>query len=139
MTIFPGPTPPYTNPPIEPQFFRPSRFVITAISTGMTTTVTTAVDHNYVIGQEVRFLIPYFYGITQLNTRTGFVISIPSATQVVVDISSIGFDPFNPSPVYNKQSPQIVAIGDNNNGRISTTGRFVPDTGIPGAFENISP
>ena len=45
-----GPTPAYNNPPIEPQFYQPSRFVISAISNGNPTTVTTSEENNYVVG-----------------------------------------------------------------------------------------
>jgi hypothetical protein len=93
-----GPIPPYSNPPIEPQFFQPSRFVISNISVGVTTTVTTSVNHNYVIGQQVRLLIPQLFGSQQLNNVTGFVISIPSATQVVLNIDSSYSNSFIPNP-----------------------------------------
>lgn len=134
-----GPIPPYSNPPIEPQYFQPSRFVISAISLGPTTIITTSVAHNYVIGQQVRVLIPFTYGCQQLSGQSGFVIAIPSATQVTLDINSFAFDPFVPSPVYGPTPPQIVAIGDLNTGLISSTGRVVPTTTIQGSFINISP
>ena len=132
-----GPIPPYNNPPIEPQYFQPSRFVITAIALRTSTTITTSVDHNYVVGQQVRLLIPQPYGSRGLNNQTGFVISIPASNQVVLDTNSIGIDPFTES-TYTTQ-PQIMAIGDNNSGIISLTGRNIPTTNVPGAFINISP
>ena len=52
------PTPPYQNPPIEPQFYQPSAFVISAITLGPQTTITTTVNNNYVIGQLCRLIIP---------------------------------------------------------------------------------
>jgi hypothetical protein len=132
-----GPIPPYSNPPITPQFFQPSRFVIIAITLGQTTTITTSVNHNYVLGQEVRIIIPPTFGSRGLNGQTGFVISIPAGNQVVLDTFSIGIDPFKASVATTQ--PQIVAIGDNNSGIISSTGRNIPTTNIPGAFINISP
>jgi hypothetical protein len=132
-----GPVPPYNNPPIEPQFFQPSQFFISNISLGQTTIVTTTVNNNYVIGQLIRLLIPPSFGCTALNEQTGYVISIPSANQVEVNILSINITPFNSSPA--KTQPQIVAVGDVNNGIISSTGRMLPTTAIPGSFINISP
>jgi len=76
-TVISYPIPPYSNPPIEPQNFKPSLFYITAISLGQITTVTTSVNNNYVVNQEVRLLIPNGYGSRGLNEQIGLVISIP--------------------------------------------------------------
>lgn len=136
---FPGPIAPENNPPINPQYFQPSQFDITAISEGTTTTVTTAVDHNYVIGQIVRLLIPFGYGAYQLNQMEGNVIQIPAADEVTLNINSIGFDAFNPSPSFGTTKPQIIAVGDYNSGQISVSGRNQNITYVPGSFINISP
>lgn len=98
MTVISQPTPAYSNPAITPQYYNPSRFVISAITTGTTTTITTSTAHNYVIGQLVRLLIPYAYGTTQLNERQGYVLSIPSTTQVLLDIDSRFSTAFIASP-----------------------------------------
>ena len=137
MTVISYPTPAYSNPPIEPQFFEPSRFVISAISLGQTTTITTTEDMNYVIGQEVRLLIPPNFGARALNQQSGFVIAIPASDQVELDIVSANIDPFTSSSATTK--PQIVAIGSINSGIISNTGNVIPSTSIPGSFINISP
>lgn len=137
MTVLSYPIPAYSNLPIEPQYYQPSRFEISNITLGATTTITTSTDQNYALGQQVRLLIPPNFGCRQLNFHTGFVISIPSSTQVVLDIFSIGYDPFTTSIATTK--PQIVAIGDNNSGYISSTGNNVASVLIPGSFINISP
>ena len=77
-----GPIPPYTNPPIEPQYFKPSRFVITDVQLGRTTLVTTSDNIDYVVNQQVRLLIPSSFGCYQINEQTGYVISIPMPNQV---------------------------------------------------------
>lgn len=142
MTVIIGPVPPYSNPPIEPQNFQPSRFVISAIVTGATTLVTTSVNNNFVVNQQVRLLIPPKFGSRGLNESTGFVISISNPNQVVLDINSNNVDPFIPNPtfvMFESQTPaQIIAIGDENNGLISTTGRINPSTAIQGSFINVS-
>lgn len=145
MTVISFPIPPYTNPPIEPQFYQPSRFVISDIIRGMTTLVTNlpaiypqaTIDNNYVIGQLVRFTIPPSFGIRQLNEVTGYVISIPGVNQVEVDIDSRFMDPFTSSSATTK--PQIVAVGDINSGPINSSGRTNNQTFISGSFINISP
>lgn len=136
---FVGPYAPESNPPIEPQYFQPSRFVISAISLGASTTFTTSEDHNYVIGQQVRVLIPEYYGTYQISGQEGFVTSIPSSTQVVVNINSLNANSFVSSPVFGPTPPQIVAIGDVRNGAINASGRTNQSTQIPGSFINISP
>ena len=145
MTAFTkGPIAPEHNPPIEPQNFQPSRFVISAITFGVTTTFTVlpafGVNNNYVIGQLVRFLIPNAYGTIELNGQQGYVVAIPGTNQFTVNINtSQGYDIFIPSPVHGPTLPEVLAIGDINSGIISSTGPSIPTTTIPGAFINISP
>lgn len=130
------PIPAYSNVPIQPQFYQPSQFFISNITLGYTTVVTTTVDHNYVVGQEVRLIIPPTFGCRQLNNQTGFVISIPASNQVELNINSIGGDSFILSSSANKA--QILAIGDINSG-ITNTGSSSNGTFIPGSFTDISP
>ena len=138
MTIITGPVPPYSNPPIHPEYYVPRRYVISAIVLGVATLITTSIDHDYVIGQQIRLLIPSFYGSFQLNNRQGTVISIPMNNQVYVDINSAqNVNTFISSPAYGPTAPQIIAIGDFNSGQINT-GRSNNLTYIPGSFINIS-
>lgn len=132
------PIPVYSNVAIEADFYQPSRFVISNITLGQTTIITTSVDHNYVIGQEIRLIIPANFGCFQLNGIAGYVLSLPAVNQVEVSInSSQNVDAYIAAT--STQSPQIIAIGDVNEGYLSTTGSTVPNPGIPGAFLNISP
>lgn len=130
------PIPPYSNLPIEAQFFLPSRFVISNVTLGNTTIVTTSIPHNYVVSQQVRLLIPVGFGCTQLNNAFGYVISIPSSTQVEININSTGANAYIAAT--SNQSPQIIAIGDVNTGP-TNTGRTNNQTFISGSFINISP
>lgn len=135
-----GPIPAYNNLPIQPEFYKPKQFFISAISLGPTTTVTTTEDMDYVIGQLVRLLIPNLYGSRGLNGQTGYVISIPASNQVTIDIDSNGIDNF--IDAMRPTRAQIIPVGDVNNGLISTTGRALPIRtipNIPGSFQNISP
>jgi len=135
-TVISYPVPAYANVPIESQFYIPSRFVISDISLGITTTVTTTVDHDYVIGQQVRLIIPPSYGTRQLNERTAYVLSIPTTTQVLLALNSQFMDPFISSSATTKA--QILAIGDVNQGQINANPN-TETTFIPGSFINISP
>lgn len=122
-----------------PQYFIPRNFYIDAITTGPTTIIQTTLPMNYVVGQEIRLVIPQTYGAQAINMQQGLVISIPAPNQVEVSIYSVGIDPFIPSPTYGPTSPQIIPIGDINNGWINKTGRKNTLTYIPGSFINVSP
>jgi hypothetical protein len=126
------------NIPINATFYQPSNFFISAITLGVTTTVTTSVNHNFVIGNEVKVLIPSSFGCIQLNGKKGYVLSIPSANQVITSIdSSMNVDPFKTSNA--NTQPQIKAVGDINSGQINNNGNITSTTFIPGSFINISP
>jgi hypothetical protein len=134
------PIPVYQNLPPDPQFYQPSRFVIEDIDLGQTTTVTTTEDHNYVIGQECRLLIPAPFGSFQLNEVKGNVLSIPASNQVELSIdSSRNVDLYVASLVTYPSVAQIVAVGDYNSGQQNTQGRINQLTYVPGSFINISP
>ena len=138
MTVISYPIPPYQNVPIHSEYYIPTRFFISAITLGATTTITTIVDLNYVIGQEIRLIIPPTFGCRQLNGKTGFVITIPQSNQVIVSInSSQNVDPFILSSATTQA--QILAIGDINTGPTNTQGNVNNTTYIPGSFINISP
>jgi hypothetical protein len=143
-----GPRAPERNPPITPQYYQPRVYYISAIAIGVTTTITTSVNHDYVIGQTIRLIIPPTYGSTQLNEQQGNVFAIPAPNQVVTTINSMGSDPFIASPTYGATKPQILPIGDIKNGAINTstisgplpsTATPITSTFIPGSFINISP
>ena len=130
------PTPPYRNPPIQPYYYVPQVFIISAITLGAQTTVTTSIDNNYDIGQLVRLVIPASYGASQLNQQTGYVIGIPAANQVILNINSVGYNTFNTST--NAQQPQLVPVGDINSGVVNNMGRINNQIFINGSFRDIS-
>jgi hypothetical protein len=137
---FPGPTPPFNNPPIQPYFFKPSQFIISNIVLGQTTTVTTVLPNNYVVGQQIRLLIPSGYGCTQLDEVKGFISSILSTTDFVTTIdSSQNVNAFISSPPNVINYPQVIAIGDINFGISNPNGTVLSTVTIPGAFVNTSP
>jgi len=139
-TVLSSPIPIYQNLPIDADFYIPSRFVISDITLGITTIVETSVDHNYVIGQEIRLLIPSVFGCFQLNESQGNVLSIPADNQVEVSIdSNRNVDPFIASSDTFPAVAQILAIGNLNSGAINTNGRMSNINYIPGSFLNISP
>lgn len=132
-----GPIPAYNNPIPQPQFYQPSRFVISDITIGITTLVTTSVAYNYVIGQQVRLFIPEGYGCRELSGQQAYVISLPTTTQMELALNSQFATPFVAANL--NQSPQIMAIGDINSGQINSNGLNNTLTFIPGSFQDISP
>lgn len=145
MSFVIGPIAPESNPTIEPLWYLPSNFTVTAITRGVNTTVTTTSStsapstNNYVIGQLVRFNIPSTFGIQQLNGQSGYVIEVTPPNQFVVNINSSFYDSFNPSPAYGPTPPQVAAIGDTNSGTINPSGRTNNGTYVPGSFIDVSP
>src|SRR5882672_10075773 len=138
------PIPAYQNLPIHTEDYKPRQFFISDIALGITTTVTTTLNMDYVIGQLVKLIIPAQFGSYQLNNQTGFVISIPSTNQVEIAIdSTVNVNSYiaysYPSlPPQAQTFPQILAIGDIANGVTNSTGRMNTGTFIPGSFINIS-
>jgi hypothetical protein len=139
---------------LYPDLYVPYGTVITAISTGTTTTITTALNHGFVVGQEVFFVIPTVsttaWGTTQLDTlayntanavpQQAYVTSVPAANQIVVNVNSTGYTAFayptSAQAALGMTFPQVVAIGDQNSG-ISGSSAIPPVTPpitIPGAY-----
>ena len=113
---------------------------IIAISQGQTTVITTAIDHGFVVGNQVQFVIPRQWGISQLNNLKGYVLSLTSNT-ITVNIDSTLFDPFvTPIVVLPLvvDQPQVIPIGDGNIGYLQTNIND-PVLQIPGTFRNTYP
>ncbi len=115
---------------LYPYLYFPGVSVISAITTGTTTTIDTANAHNFRVGQEVAFRVPSAWGTTQLNSLPntlvpgspvyGYVISVTDYNTVVVNIDSSAYTAFNSNPTV-ASTPglsyaQIVAVGDVNSG-----------------------
>jgi hypothetical protein len=139
-TVISYPIPVYQNLPIHAEFYQPNVFVIERVQRGITTLVTTVLPTNFVVGQEIRLLIPPIFGSIELNGKTGFVLSFTSPTIMEVSIdSSQNVTVYDITAVATIQNAQVVAVGDVNTGSINTNGLTNQGTFIPGAFINISP
>lgn len=128
-----SPTGAYVRKVLYPALYEPGVSIISAITTGTTTTIDTTSAHNLVVGQEVAFRIPSAYGTTQLNSLPnsvtpgspiyGYVISVTDYNTVIVNVNSSSYTAFNSNqPFLSYQSglqfPQIVAVGDVNSGGV---------------------
>lgn len=132
----------YVKKVLYPYLYAPGTCVVSAITTGTTTTIDTASAHNFVVGQEVAFRIPTIWGTTQLNSLPnvsipgspiyGTVVSVTDYNTFVVNVNSTGYTAFNSNQAYatfiGEQFPQVLAIGDLNTGGapITSTSALYP-------------
>lgn len=122
----------YVKKVLYPALYAPGATVISAITTGTTTTIDTASAHNFVVGQEVAFRVPSLWGTTELNSLPnntipgspvyGYVIAVTDYNTVVVNINSTSYSAFNSNPTVSQvpglSYAQIVAVGDINTGGV---------------------
>jgi len=127
---------------LYPYIYFPGTSFISAITLGATTTIDTTSAHNFFVGQEVAFRIPSQWGTTQLNSLPntltpgspvyGYVVSVTDYNTVVVNIDSSAYTAFNSNQTVARvpglSFPQIVAVGDVNNGdtQISSGSQLYP-------------
>lgn len=121
---------------LNPFLYAPGYGVITAVTTGSTTAITTTAPHNLVVGQEVALRIPSQWGITQLNSLPnttipgspiyGYVTIVNSSTQVTVNINSSSYTAYTSNQtvasVPGLSFPMIVPVGDVNTGGVAYSG-----------------
>jgi len=117
---------------LYPYLYFPGTTVISAITTGTTTTIDTTDAHNFVVGQEVAFRIPSAWGTVELNTLPntltpgapvyGYVIAVTDFNTFVVNIDSTAMTAFTTNVavanVPGLSFPQVVAVGDVNTGGV---------------------
>ena len=92
----------YWRKVFDPYFYPQHRYISKiAIGADPTTTlVTLTVTNNYQIGQQVRFIVPRAYGMTQLNEVQATIIAMGIAdadgvtNTILVNTSVAGFTPF---------------------------------------------
>lgn len=127
-----SPTGAFVKKVLYPFIYAPGATVISAVTTGSTTTIDTASAHNFVVGQEVAFRIPSAWGTTQLNSLPntsipgspvyGYVVAVTDYNTVVVNINSTGYTAFNSNQTVASTPgldfPFIVAVGDLNTGGV---------------------
>ena len=117
---------------LYPQLYLPQDDVISAITTGATTTISTAMQHGFQVGQEVAFRIPSAWGTTQLNSLPnsvipgspiyGYVVSVTDLQNFVVSINSSSYTAYSSNQTIASVSglsyPQVVPVGDVNTGGV---------------------
>lgn len=116
-----GTTGSYRVIPYDPLFY-PSHRYITAITAANPAVITLSVKHNYVVGQQVRVMVPAAYGMVEINNIVGNITAIDtSANTITTDIDASTFTafafpltaavPFTPA--------MVVPVGETANANIS--------------------
>lgn len=138
---------------LYPALYLPGDLVISAITTGATTTITTTTQHNLQVGQEVAFRVPTTWGTTQLNSLPnsvipgqpvyGYVTSVTNAQTFVVNINSTGYTAFVANQAFasaGRTFAQVLSVGDVNTGgnQITSTSVLYPSPTFTYATSNDS-
>lgn len=140
---------------LYPDLYIPELAYITSITKASQAVITTAFNHNFVVGQEVGFTVPAAWGMTQIDSQTylqssngipqqAYVTAVTAST-VTVNIDSTAFTTFayptSATAALGLTFPQIYALGDGNTGYSLNSSGQVPYLGvtngvigIPGAF-----
>jgi hypothetical protein len=111
---------------------------ISAISPqGAKTLVTTSINHQFVVGNQVFFQIPPQWGMRQLNGLTSYVSAIPAPNQITVVLNTSTFDPFvvpTPGPFIVIDPAMVLPSGNQNTGQLYAGGVPLLPIEIPGAY-----
>jgi hypothetical protein len=131
---------------LYPFLYLPEDNVVSAVTTGATTTIATTMYHNFEVGQEIAFRVPSFWGTIQLNSLPnvvipgspiyGYVVSVTDNWTFVCSINSTSFTAFNTNQATiptNVTYPQVLAVGDVNTGgnAITSTSPLYPSPQFP--------
>ena len=104
--------------------YEPAMRLVTSITNAEQATVTTSFDHDYLAGLIVRFVVPDAYGMKQLSTMTGQILTVPTTDPFTIDIDTIAFDTFINVGVptwYLNKTAQVVPVGEINSSLAQAT------------------
>jgi hypothetical protein len=109
-----------------PVFQRAMR-IISTISNGNPTEITTTFAHQYLDGLIVRIYIPLGYGMQQINQQSG-IVKVINDTAFYVDIDSTLYEEFFYADTfpYNRQYPQVVPIAEVSSTLLTATQNVLP-------------
>jgi hypothetical protein len=125
--------------PFNPYFY-PRVRTITKISQAAQAIVTLSVDHQFTVGQSVRFIIPAVnavsFGMTQLNGVEATIVEIGQAdadgitNTITVDVDTTGFTAFEfPLTAAGAFTPaQVVPVGENTATALATGNDILGDS-----------
>lgn len=79
---------------IQPPYYYPRNAFITGITAANPMVVTTAINHGYTVGQQVRLRVPSVFGMTQANNITAVITAVTSTTFTLGSVDSSAFTAF---------------------------------------------
>ena len=100
---------------VEDPKFQPAMRLLSSVTKANPAVVTTTFDHDYVSGTIVRFHIPQYYGMRELDRLQG-IITVTGTDTFTVDINTTGFQAFV-APVakwYHDRCALVIPIGEKN-------------------------
>ncbi len=97
---------------------------IEAITNSYPMILTTTLDHGYVAGMMVTFLIPPSFGMIELNGQNVQIIEIIDTTNVLINVDSTNYTPFAfPSPLPTAYTPASIVP--------NSSGPYLPPLPLP--------
>jgi len=106
--------------PFNPRYYPPARRIVDIVQ-GASTVIALNVTHNYVVGQQVRIMMPAGWGMPQINGLLGTITAIGTAVStstntITVNIDSTGFTAFAwPTSAVSALGigvPEVVPVGE---------------------------
>ena len=97
--------------------YQPAMRLVSDITIGNNPTITTTIDHEYLVGLIVRLYVPALFGMIQVDQVTGSITSVPTSSSFILSIDTSGFDTFvvpDPEPWYLNKYALVVPIGEDN-------------------------
>ena len=102
--------------------FQPAMRIITSITNDTAATITTSFRHQYISGMIVRIIVPFGFGMTQINQQQGEITVGPDPSSFTIDIDSTNYDAFVVPPdvelpdgtFTQTQYAQVVPVGEIN-------------------------
>lgn len=124
--------------------FYPRRRWITRVTQAANAVITTSVNHDFHVGEQVRFIVPAIYGMSQLNGLTATVIArnvvhTTGNNTITVNIDSTAFTAFT-FPT-NAMVPftyaYVVPVGENTGAALTLGTNILDDSTLNTGFTGI--
>lgn len=130
----------YRIVPYQPMFYPPYRYITKMSSSGSNTLITLSVTHEYLVGQEVRVIVPVSptsttkpsgpFGMPEINGLQGTIVAIDTAANTItLDIDSSAFTAFSfptvAQLVYPFSPAMVVPVGQDTGYTLQTGGNIL--------------
>ena len=120
------------NTYLPPSPVIPKALIVTNISNARNAVVTVSTPNQYIAGQLFYFSVPFAYGMFQINSLTGQIVSVDVTNLILTtDINSTQFDAFT-TPSFGQPQPAMVSPGGARNIYNNTTVPFHSENGLVG-------